>query len=84
VYLEVMAEMHSVKRFPWAMGLAAAFILSSYVTIAAAGYRAYGSAVSDYIVDIVSPAGHARRAASLLMLLHTVVSYVLMSQVRRL
>lgn len=82
MYLEVMAEMRSVLAFPWAMALSGGFILTSYVAIAAAGYRTYGAAVSDYIVDVITPGRADRQAANLLMLLHTVVSYVLMSQVR--
>mmetsp|Transcript_42589 Transcript_42589/g.79832 ORF Transcript_42589/g.79832 Transcript_42589/m.79832 type:complete len:457 (+) Transcript_42589:297-1667(+) len=80
VYLEVMGEMKNVLQFPAAMNLAGVFVLGSYVAISAAGYGAYGEGVRAYAVDVLPP-GPARQAASLLMLLHTMVSYILMSQI---
>ena len=44
------------------------------------GYWTYGRHVPSYVVDVI-PNGPLRRIANVFMLLHTMVSYILMSQV---
>jgi len=80
VYLEIMSEMQSVKDFPPALGRAASFIITAYISISAAGYWTYGRHVPSYVVDVI-PNGPFRRIANVFMLIHTMVSYILMSQV---
>mmetsp|Transcript_19489 Transcript_19489/g.32765 ORF Transcript_19489/g.32765 Transcript_19489/m.32765 type:complete len:457 (-) Transcript_19489:546-1916(-) len=80
VYLEVMSEMQHVREFPSSMKRAGSFILFAYMSISAAGYWTYGRSISSYIVDVI-PNGPLRRVANVFMLIHTMVSYILMSQV---
>ena len=79
MYYEVMREMETVSEFPRALGTANNLMLGTYLVISMATYASRGDATPSFLLDAI-PHSSMRTAASLLVVFHILVTYLLVNQ----
>jgi amino acid permease len=81
IYLEMMAEMRDPSEFPKALYAATPIMFLSYTAVSLTGYAIRGDQAPLYLMDVLSAGSAPKTFASLLMLVHMMISYTLNSQV---
>lgn len=79
MYYEVMREMEAPAEFPRALGAANNGMVASYLLLAAVTYGVKGDATPSFLLDAI-PQPRLRAIASVLLVAHILVTYLLVNQ----
>jgi len=80
IYLEIMAEMQQPRQFPLSLLVANGPMVALYVGVSAMTYARRGAATPPILTEVL-PFGQGKVAASALLAVHIIVSYVITQQV---
>lgn len=79
MYYEVMREMRSSADFPRALSVANNMMVAAYLLLSATTYSVRGDDTPSFLLDAI-PDPRLRTLASLLVVVHIVVTYLLVNQ----
>lgn len=80
LYLEIMSEMKEPNHFPRTFLFAGNYQVGMYLLVACVGYYTKGDGADGLLVQYL-PFGNALRAASLLLFVHMIVTYLVKATV---
>ena len=79
IFMELLAEMKVPKQFPRSLTFSFGLMSCTYMFVVVVAYGYKGSSVPGFLPDILSE-GPAKIAADVLLLLHIIIAYVVVSQ----